>query len=421
MSKEGRLTRVRFGWHKLRERNVAVLVFLVVSVGGLGIWLAGASFADVFSSMAETEDGTVAGPAEMTADNNASNGHAVLFKAADSSDGDPGGGGTGGSGQTINVTTSVQLTAALAAANPGDTIHVADGNYTGSSRVGNYTGSFTMTKSGTASQPITLTGSRNVMIDGDGLGGHYGLYIVGASYWNITGISVTNATKGIVMDGGNHITLSSIRVFNIGQEGVHFRASSSDNVIKNSVVEQTGIKQAQYGEGVYIGSANSNWATYSNGQPDKSDRNKVLNNTIGNTGAENIDIKEGSTDGVVDGNHFDGVHMKGENSADSWIDVKGNNYTISNNIGVVSSSEGTVFNNGFELHQAVVGWGINNKFHNNSINLANSTGGSVKTTGFGFYQQKGLTGNILSCDNNVQNAPQGFGVFNVTAQPCNDQ
>jgi uncharacterized protein with FMN-binding domain len=377
------------------------------------MWSLAVSYADTSFIASDIEQGQVNTPAVTLDDGSASGGHSVQFRAAELGGGD-------GSG-TVNVSNSAQLSMALANAKTGDVIHLADGNYTGSARVGNYTGSFVLTRSGTASEPITLIGSRNAVIDGDGLGGHYGLYVVGASYWYITGITVTNATKGIVLDGGNHVTLSDVRVYSIGQEGVHFRAFSSDNVIKNSVVEQTGVKQAQYGEGVYIGSANSNWSTYSGGQPDKSDRNKVLNNIIGNTGAENIDIKEGSTGGLIDGNRFDGVHIQGENSADSWMDVKGNSYTITNNVAVVSSSANTVFNNGFELHQAVAGWGINNVFHKNTMNLTNSTGGSDKTTGFGFYQQKGLNGNILSCDNMVQNAPQGFGVYNVSAQACNDQ
>lgn len=378
---------------------MAVVLLLVAGLGSAKLLQSHAASAVL---PVEPEQGSIQTPATATSDSNASSGRAVTFGAP-----------SGVGGRQVNVSTSAQLSAALADAEPGDVISVADGSYTGKMTVGSYTGSFDITKSGTATAPITLRGSRNVVIDGDGEGGHYGMYIYNASYWNISGISVTSAAKGIVLDGGNHITLDSIHVYDIGSEAVHFRSFSSDNVLKNSVIEQTGVRQAQYGEGVYIGSANSNWGTYTGGQPDGSNRNQILNNSIGNTGAENIDIKEGTQDGVISGNHFDGFDMKGENSADSWLDVKGNHYTITDNIALVSSATGTVFNNGIELHQAVVGWGINNILHRNHMDLTNATGA-------GFYQQKNLTGNILSCDNEVINAPKGFGIYNVSPQACND-
>ena len=56
--------------------------------------------------------------------------------------------------------------------------------------------------------------------------------------------------------------------------------------------------------------------------------------------AESIDIKEGSCCGLIRENHFDGTGMKGENSGDSWIDVKGDNYTIENNEGEHSLTDG---------------------------------------------------------------------------------
>lgn len=307
------------------------------------------------------------------------------------------------------MSSSAELTAAIANALPGDTIRLADGTYTGKLAVGKYSGAFSIVKSGTAVSPINLVGSRNAVISGGGTSGNYGLYIVKANYWNITGITVTSAAKAIVLDGSNYVRLDGIRAYNIGSEAIHFRAFSSNNTITGSIVEQTGLVQPQYGEGVYIGSAKSNWGTHSGGNPDTSNYNQVTNNTIRNTGAENIDIKEGSSFGVITGNHFDAIGMSGQNFADSWIDVKGNNYTISNNTGVVSGS--AVFVDGFQIHQALSGWGNNNVFHNNRLNLNNAYGA-------GFLMQKGVTGNVLSCDNTVTNAQAGFAVFNGTVSAC---
>jgi hypothetical protein len=78
-----------------------------------------------------------------------------------------------------------------------------------------------------------------------------------------------------------------------------------------------------------------------NNSPDHSDRNQILNNKIGpNVAAEEIDIKEGSCCGIIRGNTFDGTGMSGENYADSWIDVKGDKYTIEDNTGNHSLLDG---------------------------------------------------------------------------------
>jgi len=145
------------------------------------------------------------------------------------------------------------------------------------------------------------------------------------------GFTVSNSKKGVVLDGANHNLLENIDVNHIEDEAVHFRKDSSDNTLKSSTISHTGLKQPGYGEGLYFGSAVSNWV---DGKPDKSNRNKAINNHFGpNIAAEAIDIKEGTEGGLIDGNTFDGTGMSGENSADSWIDVKGDDYTISNNKG----------------------------------------------------------------------------------------
>ncbi|CAG2182145.1 unnamed protein product, partial [Oppiella nova] len=140
--------------------------------------------------------------------------------------------------------------------------------------------------------------------------------------------------------------LDGLEVYNTQQEGVHFRTSSADNTIQNSYIHDTGkgsVTDQGFGEGLYIGNAVSyllfhNWA---GGKQDKSDRNQVLNNKIGpGVTAECIDIKEGSCCGVIKGNTFDGSGLSGQNSADSWIDVKGDSYDIEGNTGSHSLKDG---------------------------------------------------------------------------------
>lgn len=268
------------------------------------------------------------------------------------------------------VSTAAALKTALAKAKPGMLIQLANGTYKGN---------FVASTSGSAKLPIALCGGASAVIQSSG---GYGVHLQG-NYWVLSGFTVTGAEKGIVLDGASNNVLTGLTVTKIEQEGVHFRAASSHNVLRSSHVSYTGQKSPGFGEGVYIGSAESNWK----GGPDKSDDNQVIDNTIDHTGAENIDIKEGTTGGLIQGNHFDGTGMSGANYADSWIDVKGNGYTVEDNVGVASLTDG------FQVHVAVKGWGENNVFHGNSA--------QVKKPYFGVNVAASATGDVVGCDNKV--------------------
>ncbi|WP_394613293.1 cellulose binding domain-containing protein [Lentzea sp. JNUCC 0626] len=263
--------------------------------------------------------------------------------------------GSGG-GTTVNVSTAAELQSALAGAQAGQTIKLAAGTYRGSFLANG--------KAGTSSQPITLSGPANAVLINDGPTGEapscpaptagwdsgYGLWLFNSPYWNLTGFTVQESKKGIVLDNSHHTTIDSVSVHHLDEEAVHFRRSSGDSVIRNSTITDTGLVQPGYGEGVYLGSANSNWACHGNsGGIDRSDRIQVLNNRIGpNVAAEAIDVKEGTYDGIIRGNTFNGTGITGQNSADSWVDVKGINYLIEDNTGTFRSP-GT-FANGYETH-----------------------------------------------------------------------
>ena len=224
-----------------------------------------------------------------------------------------------------------ELTSILKSVKPGDTIELASHNYKGK---------FVATQSGTKENPITLTGSKDSVISGSS----YGLHLDGANYWVLKGFTVANSKKGIVLDKCNHNVLDGVTVRDIGDEGIHLRTHSSDNIVKNCHIHDTGKSQPSYGEGLYIGSSVNNWEKLTEGKPDQSMRNQIINNVIGpNVAAESVDIKEGTCCGVIEGNTFNGNGMKGENSGDSWIDVKGESYTIENNKGDVALA------NGFEV------------------------------------------------------------------------
>ena len=163
-------------------------------------------------------------------------------------------------GTTISVSTSAQLLAALTAVKAGDTISLANGTYSGT---------FAGTTSGTASAPITLTGGSGAILtnsdkSGD-LGSGYGFHLE-ASYWKLTGFSVDNSAKRVAVDGGNYDVLDGLTVHHIGDEGIHLREFSSNDIVEHCDVYDTGTATAGYGEGIYIGTANGNWGTYKIGR-----------------------------------------------------------------------------------------------------------------------------------------------------------
>jgi hypothetical protein len=306
----------------------------------------------------------------------------------------PTGGSTSGAptptGAVVHVTTAAALTAALASAKPGQTIQLANGTYSGR---------FSIAGSGTASAQITLTGSRGAVLDAGSTSSGYALHLDHASYWRLEGFSVTGGQKGIVLDASSHDTLNGLDVGNVGMEAVHFRDFSTNNVLSGSNVHDTGLANPSYGEGVYLGSANSNWKSTSGGKPDASDDNQILKNTISATTAESIDIKEGSTGGTVSGNSLSGARISGSNYADSFMDIKGNGYLIAGNTMIEASSNVL---DGLQTHQVVSGWGEGTVFSGNVL--------STKVPGYVIRVDSPKT--AVRCDN--QGGGAHLGLSNVS-------
>ncbi|KEF17590.1 sheath polysaccharide-degrading enzyme [Streptomyces rimosus] len=251
--------------------------------------------------------------------------------------------------RTIDVSTPAQLKTALSEAKAGDTIRLADGTYKGNFRAATAAG---------ASSRITLTGSAKAVLSADG---GYGLHLDGASYWTVRGITVTGGQKGIVADAARGVVLDSVTVHGLDMEGVHFRKSSRDGVLKDSKIYDTGRDGRGMGEGVYVGSAG--------GTGDKSDNVQILHNTIGpGVGGENIDIKEGTTGAKIIGNTFDGSGLTEAHYDDSWADIKGNKVLVEDNTGKHTR------NNGYETHSQQPGWGCGTVFRNNRSDLSGATG-----------------------------------------------
>jgi hypothetical protein len=282
---------------------------------------------------------------------------------------------------TVTVSSADQLQSALSAAAPGTAIQLADGTYTGN---------FAATAVGTAAQPIFLCGGGNAVLDGGGKGG-YVFHLNNTAYWRLVGFTVQNGQKGVVLDHTDYSVVQGLTVQHVGDEAIHLREFSDDDLVLNNTVHDTGSRNPKYGEGVYIGTAQSNWCTYTACQQDHSDNDVVRGNRISATTAESVDIKEGTTGGAVIGNTFDGAAFSPK-GASGWVNAKGNNYLIKGNTGRNS------YQDGFQTHQILGGWGQDNLFEGNTA--------TVNGSGYGFHFTP-VNGNVWTCDNTVQVAAAG--------------
>ena len=288
----------------------------------------------------------------------------------------------------IDVSSAADLARALSSASGGTMIRLPDGELRGA---------FRATVSGSAGKPIVLCGSRAAVLSASATST---VFTLEGDYWVLSGFSVIGGQKGVLLDGAQHALLTLLSVHGTGNEGVHFRAGSSDNILEWSEVSDTGNESPEFGEGVYIGSALSHWAEFtgSASTPDRSDRNVIRNNKLGpNVRAELIDVKEGTTGGVIQDNSFDGAGIASGGFADSWVDVKGNGYSLVGNQGVNAA------NDGFQVHVVDSGWGNDNVFQKNHA--------EVNAKGYGFRVGDGAKGTVVGCDNVVSGA--GAGLSNI--------
>lgn len=284
----------------------------------------------------------------------------------------------------VTVTDAAGLKSALEGAKPGDVITLA---------AGTYGGQFVATASGTSDALITLCGAKDAILDGGPIKSGYTLYLNGASWWRVAGFTIQGGQKGVIADRSNHVLISGLYVHDIGDEGIHLRTFSSDNTIDGVKVRRTGLLNKKFGEGIYVGSAHSNWCRYSNCQPDTSDHNVIQNSDVSETTAENIDIKEGTTGGQILNNHLSGDGMS-PSGATAWINVKGNEWTVSGNSGLRSIKDG------FQVHRVYAGWGRSNVFRGNRA--------EVDGPGYGFYVQSSSLGAVVGCDNVAVGAALGL-------------
>ena len=127
-------------------------------------------------------------------------------------------------------------------------------------------------------------------------------------------------------------------------------------------------------------------------------RMHLIGNTIFNTGAQPIEVKEGTSDGFIDGNILTGS-SRIETGSKSLILVKGNDYAVTDNQVTNPRTYGlqTIASDG--------GWGQDNRFARNQVSGASSDGIWIHQPA-----GQGVLGNVVYCSNSsdgprVSNVP----------------
>ena len=294
----------------------------------------------------------------------------ILNWSEDSGDG----GGNPGQPGTTTCNTVDCIREAMANAQPGDEIVIESGTYaigddnkiTGAlGRSAYLYGS----NNGTASAPITLRGASSTdlpVIEGVPDRSGYLLSLDG-DYWIVKDIEFETGAKGIVLDNANHNQLINLSVHNIREEGIHLRDGSSNNLVKGCRVYDTGVGTPSFGEGLYVG---SDRGQHNDPYDPACDNNTIEDCIVGpNVAAEGVDVKEGTKNTIIRNCTFSAEGIKGENSADAFIDLKGAYAFVYNNTFNLDGS--TVLNAGIDFLDRGTGvnTGFRNAIFNNTFNL----------------------------------------------------
>ncbi len=262
----------------------------------------------------------------------------------------------------VLVTNTEELIAALADAKAGDDIILREGLYQNDTNLGEWA-AFHAIADGTAEQHIVIRSedpAHPATISGVTQDNKVALKVIG-SYWEIRDLIVCEAQKGIFLQQSEHSIISGCEVYNIGSEAIHIIDNSSYNLVEDCYVHDAGTLYPQYGEGVYIGSSKN-----TEGYGYECHYNIVRGCNFGpNIAADHVDIKEFTIGNIVEQCTFDGTGIKGENGGNSFVEVKGNNCIIRNNVGYRNGNE--IIPYAFDANVQLEGWAQNNKIYDNTL------------------------------------------------------
>ena len=227
------------------------------------------------------------------------------------------------SATVYNCNSIQEIRTAMLNAVAGDEIVIGAGTYLASDAAsGSNVAHFYGSADGTAANPIIIRSASSgnpAILSGNNPSSKYVLHIIG-DYWIVNDLKFTNAQKGIMLDNANHCEINNCEVYGIGYEGIHVRDGSDYTLIDGCYVHDTGTRKPGFGEGIYIGTDKGRWDDYDPYVVSTTVKNCILGPNIA---AEALDIKEGTSETIVEYCTIDATGISGSNYADSFIDLKG--------------------------------------------------------------------------------------------------
>lgn len=225
-------------------------------------------------------------------------------------------------------------------AQAGDFINLADGSYLQN---------VVTRRNGTPGAPITIRGSRSAIVKGSDSGrmieiNHDYITFEGFSIDGFRGGSATTASNysdkliyavgTVANDGVTNVKINNMSIKNALGECIRFKYFAVNNEISNNTISNCGIQDfvitpgsGKNGEAIYIGTAPEQLGNNPTSDRDQSNNNRIFNNTFNTQGNECVDIKEGSSNNIVECNR-----CTGQKDADSaGFDARGGGNIFRNN------------------------------------------------------------------------------------------
>lgn len=181
--------------------------------------------------------------------------------------------------------------AAVEALNPGDTLIVHAGTYSGTGRI-------SITVDGTVAQPVVIKGAEGealpLIVRPAGAEAQNTINIEGATYLRITRLDISsNGGDGINMSGANSfITLDNLEIHDV-DVGINFRTSMNNITVRRNHIHNTG-QDGGTGEGLYVGCNDATCVV-----SETLIENNWIHDTQNSTQGDGVEIKHGSHSNIV--------------------------------------------------------------------------------------------------------------------------
>lgn len=325
----------------------------------------------------------------------------------------PAGSGTKTGDSPANALAGFQ--AGLNLVQPGDTLHLGDGIYKQTLKT---------VRGGTIDAPITIIGGRGAILNGSGNEDrtfeiNHDFYILDG--WTIDGKhgdtyqdKLLYVMGTVANRGPTGIVVRNMKIGNALGECIRLRYFVTKAQIYNNEIGPCGILDFEMdgggknGEGIYIGTSSNQWGDGKNptSGPDVSRDNYVFNNVINTQGNECVDIKEGATANVIEGNDCTG----GRDTESAGMDSRGSGNTFRGNT-IHDTTSGGIRFGGHTINGVV--YGVNNSATGNTIR--NNSVGGIKVM---VRPQNQICGNTFTNQPNPLFGTYGSQYAATASAPC---